>query len=223
MAREANSWDSTALNVAGSSNLANVGSLFVKRCVDLFVGGVMLIVTAPIFLAIILAIRAESSGRAVFRQPRVGLGGRTFGLLKFRTMIDGAEELRDDLLYLNETNGILFKMRNDPRITRVGRILRRFSLDELPQLINVLQGEMSLVGPRPIAVEDYDFDRPGMRSRLMVKPGLTGLWQVSGRSELTEEEMVELDHAYLERSNLFLDVRILLLTISAVLNGRGAY
>lgn len=194
-----------------------------KRGLDIAAAGIGLLLAAPLFFAIALAIRIESPGRAMFRQKRLGLRGRTFGVFKFRTMIDGADGLKTELRHQNGHNGFLFKLEDDPRITRVGRFLRRFSLDELPQLINVLRGEMSLVGPRPLPVEDCDFELDGMRTRLVVRPGLTGLWQVSGRSLLTDEEMLHLDHSYIARWSLTLDATIVLRTIPAVISGRGAY
>lgn len=196
---------------------------YLKRGLDIAVAGIGLLLVAPFLLAIALAIRIESPGRAMFRQRRIGLHGRTFGVYKFRTMIDGADELKTELRHQNGHNGVLFKLEADPRITRVGRFLRRFSLDELPQLLNVVRGEMSLVGPRPLPVEDCDFELDGMRTRLVVRPGLTGLWQVSGRSLLTDEEMIHLDHTYIARWSLALDATIVLRTIPAVISGRGAY
>lgn len=194
-----------------------------KRGLDVVIAAFALAVVSPLLLAVALVIRLETPGRAMFRQQRLGLRGRTFGVYKFRTMIDGADELKNDLRHENGHNVVLFKLEDDPRITRVGRILRRFSLDELPQLLNVVRGEMSLVGPRPLPVEDCDHELDGMRTRLVVRPGLTGLWQVSGRSLLTDEEMLHLDHAYIAEWSLVLDASIVLRTIPAVLTGRGAY
>ncbi|GIH69070.1 exopolysaccharide biosynthesis polyprenyl glycosylphosphotransferase [Sphaerimonospora thailandensis] len=195
----------------------------VKSGFDKIVAAVALLVTAVPMLAIAFVIRATSPGPALFRQTRVGRHGREFQVLKFRTMVADAERIKRDLLDDNESDGVLFKIRNDPRITRAGRVLRRYSLDELPQLINVLRGEMSLVGPRPplpAEVERYGTD---VRRRLVVKPGMTGLWQVSGRSDLSWEESVRLDLRYVENWSLMLDLQLLWKTWSAVTRGDGAY
>ncbi len=159
----------------------------------------------------------------LFRQERVGRGGTRFYLLKFRSMRQDADRIVQELLAYNEATGPLFKMRNDPRLTRVGRVLRRWSLDEWPQLWNVLKGEMSLVGPRPPLPREVEQYEPWHYRRLEVSPGITGLWQVSGRSELSFDEMVMLDLYYIENWSLGLDLRILLRTIPAVFRGRGAY
>ena len=174
-------------------------------------------------LVIVVLIRTTSEGPALFRQTRVGRGGRDFQVLKFRTMVNDAEKVKTTLLDENESNGVLFKIRNDPRITRVGGFLRRYSLDELPQLLNVVRGEMSLVGPRPPLPEEVERYGTDMRRRLVVKPGMTGLWQVSGRSDLTWEESVRLDLRYVENWSLILDLQILCKTWSAVTKGEGAY
>jgi exopolysaccharide biosynthesis polyprenyl glycosylphosphotransferase len=183
--------------------------------------GILLI--APVLVAIAAAVKFTSSGPVFYRQERVGAYGRHYTMFKFRSMVDGADAKLHELLSQNEGNGLLFKMRHDPRVTPVGRVLRRFSLDELPQLFNVLGGSMSLVGPRPplpSEVERYD---TSIRRRLLVKPGLTGLWQISGRSDLSWEESVRLDLRYVENWSLALDLLILWKTASAVLRSRGAY
>jgi len=174
-------------------------------------------------LLIALAIRLDSPGPVLFRQTRVGRGGRPFTLYKFRSMVAEAEMARASLAELNQADGPLFKIKDDPRCTRVGRILRRFSLDELPQFYNVLRGEMSLVGPRPALPEEVAQYQDWHKKRLEVTPGLTGLWQVRGRSELTFDEMMLLDIYYAENWSLGLDLRILLETIPKVLTGQGAY
>lgn len=197
--------------------------VFFKRAMDLVGAVAGLLILAPVFLAIVIAIRLESTGPSFFRQSRVGTGGRIFRVFKFRTMVDGAEEQKAALTGKNESDGCLFKIRDDPRLTRVGRLLRRSSLDELPQLLNILRGEMSLVGPRPLPVDDYDFEVPGMQLRLVVRPGLTGLWQVSGRSELGTAELIELDSYYVGSWSPLLDLRIIAQTVPAVLSGRGAH
>jgi len=174
-------------------------------------------------LAVLAAlIKLDSPGPVFFRQTRVGKGGQRFGIFKFRTMVADAEARKAELLDQNEAGG-LFKIADDPRITRVGRILRKTSLDELPQLLNVLRGEMSLVGPRPLPERDYERLEDWHRKRYLVLPGMTGLWQVSGRSELDFDELVRLDFLYLERWSIFLDLSILLKTIPAVIRARGAW
>ncbi|HEX5224842.1 MAG TPA: sugar transferase [Solirubrobacteraceae bacterium] len=194
-----------------------------KRTFDIIGASLLLIVLSPILLTIVLAVRLTSRGPIVFRSMRRGIGQRPFACLKFRTMHTDAEERQADLEELNEASGALFKIRHDPRLTRVGRILRRFSLDELPQLVNVLRGDMSLVGPRPLPERDYAMLDDWHRKRYLVLPGITGLWQVSGRSELDFDDLVHLDFLYLERWSLALDLTILLKTVPAVLMRRGAY
>jgi len=195
----------------------------VKRTFDLVGSLLLLLVLSPVLLAAALAIRLTSRGPVLYRSMRPGTGGRPFACLKFRTMVSGAESLQDELEEHNELGGALFKIREDPRITHVGRFLRRWSLDELPQLFNVLRGEMSLVGPRPLPQRDYDRLEDWHRKRYLVLPGMTGLWQVSGRSELDFDELVRLDFLYLERWSVFLDLTILLKTIPAVIRARGAW
>jgi exopolysaccharide biosynthesis polyprenyl glycosylphosphotransferase len=195
----------------------------IKRLMDLAVGSVLLFMFAPIMLLIAILIRLDSPGSIIFSQKRVGRGGRTFSAFKFRSMREGAEEERDQLSKLNEATGPLFKIRNDPRRTRLGRFIRRTSLDELPQFFNVLRGEISLVGPRaPLPTEVAQY-REWHKRRLDVPQGLTGLSQVSGRSELTFDEMVMLDIYYIENWSPWLDLWILLKTIPTVLLARGAY
>jgi exopolysaccharide biosynthesis polyprenyl glycosylphosphotransferase len=194
-----------------------------KRVFDIAGATLLLALLSPLLLAIVIAVRVSSRGPIVFRSVRRGIGQRPFACLKFRTMHTDAEEQQDDLEEFNEASGALFKIREDPRLTRVGRLLRRFSLDELPQLVNVLRGEMSLVGPRPLPQRDYDMLEDWHRKRYLVLPGITGLWQVSGRSELDFDDLVHLDFIYLEHWSLALDLTILLKTIPAVLSRRGAY
>jgi lipopolysaccharide/colanic/teichoic acid biosynthesis glycosyltransferase len=170
-----------------------------------------------------IAIKITSRGPVLYRSMRPGIGGRPFPCLKFRTMVKGAEHLQERLEEHNEVGGALFKIREDPRVTRVGRFLRRWSLDELPQLFNVIRGQMSLVGPRPLPQRDYDRLDDWHRKRYLVLPGMTGLWQVSGRSELDFDELVRLDFLYLERWSVFLDLTIMLKTIPAVFRTRGAW
>jgi exopolysaccharide biosynthesis polyprenyl glycosylphosphotransferase len=177
----------------------------------------------PVLLGIALAVKVTSRGPVFFRQQRVGRDGQTFSMLKFRSMVTGADRMVEALADESDGNGVLFKKKDDPRITSVGKVLRRYSLDELPQLINVIQGDMSLVGPRPplpTEVERYGFD---MHRRFLVKPGLTGLWQVSGRSDLSWDDSVRIDVRYVENWSLTFDFMILWKTVGAVLRGSGAY
>lgn len=195
----------------------------VKGFVDRAVSSVALTLLLPLLAAIALAIKVDSRGPVLFRQTRVGQGGREFGVYKFRTMVVNADALLAALAVRNETDGLMFKMRDDPRVTRIGRLLRKWSLDELPQLVNVLLGHMSLVGPRPplpSEVARYDGD---VARRLLVKPGMTGLWQVSGRSDLSWEDGIRLDLYYVENWSLAADLTILWKTFGAVVNSRGAY
>ncbi len=195
----------------------------IKRAFDLVVAALLVLVLAPLMVGAAAAIRLSSRGPVLYRSMRPGIGGRPFACLKFRTMVEGAEHLQDDLELHNEVGGAIFKIKDDPRVTPVGRFLRRWSLDELPQLFNVLRGEMSLVGPRPLPQRDYNRLEDWHRKRYLVLPGLTGLWQVSGRSELDFDELVRLDFLYLERWSVFLDMTIILKTIPAVFRARGAW
>jgi exopolysaccharide biosynthesis polyprenyl glycosylphosphotransferase len=195
----------------------------VKRTFDIVVASLLLVVLAPLMLALALAIRLTSRGPVIYRSSRPGLGGSAFACLKFRTMRRDADERQADVESLNEASGAIFKIRDDPRLTPVGRVLRRFSLDELPQLINVLRGQMSLVGPRPLPLRDFERLDSWHKKRYLVLPGITGLWQVSGRSDLDFDDLVRLDFLYLERWSPFLDLTILLKTVPAVIRRRGAY
>jgi exopolysaccharide biosynthesis polyprenyl glycosylphosphotransferase len=195
----------------------------VKEVVERSLAALALLLLAPLLAVVALLIRADSTGPALFRQQRVGRDGRGFTMYKFRTMACTAEQDRAQLVDRNEGAGLLFKVRTDPRVTRIGAVLRRYSLDELPQLWNVVNGTMALVGPRPALPDEvarYDLDP---RRRLAVKPGLTGLWQVSGRSDLDWEQSVRLDLRYVDNWSLRLDAEILLRTVRAVLDHRGAY
>jgi len=194
-----------------------------KRSFDLLVASIVLFLAAPVMIAIAIAIKLSSRGPAIYRSERPGIGGRPFVCLKFRTMRDHADQVQLDLESLNEQSGALFKIRDDPRLTPIGRLLRRFSLDELPQLINVIRGEMSLVGPRPLPMRDFELLEEWHKKRYLVLPGITGLWQVSGRAELDFDDLVRLDFLYLEQWSVFLDLSILLKTVPAVLSRRGAY
>jgi exopolysaccharide biosynthesis polyprenyl glycosylphosphotransferase len=194
-----------------------------KRGFDLVVSGAVAVVGLPFWLLVAAAIKLETRGPILYVDRRVGVGEREFGMLKFRTMVADAAAHQDALELANEASGALFKIRDDPRVTRVGRVLRRLSLDEMPQVLNVLRGEMSLVGPRPLPLRDYRLLEDWHRKRYLVLPGVTGLWQISGRSNLTFDDLVRLDFTYLENWSLWLDVSIILRTIPAVLAGKGAY
>jgi exopolysaccharide biosynthesis polyprenyl glycosylphosphotransferase len=194
-----------------------------KRTFDVLIGATIVVVGLPLWLVIAAAVKLTSAGPVFYRDRRVGLGEREFGMLKFRTMYADAAERQDALEAANEAHGPLFKIKNDPRVTPVGRILRKYSLDEVPQVLNVLRGEMSLVGPRPLPVRDYVQLEPWHRKRYLVLPGMTGLWQVSGRIELTFDDLVRLDFYYLENWSIWLDITILAKTLPAVLARRGAY
>jgi len=196
---------------------------FVKRAADLLLTGLGVVVVSPVLAAIALAIKLDDGGPIIFRQTRVGLDGSTFTMLKFRSMHLDAEARLAELRAKNPSIGLMFKMEDDPRITRVGRFLRKFSLDELPQVFNVLAGSMSLVGPRPPLQSEVDVYENHARRRLLVTPGLTGLWQVSGRSLLSWEETVRLDLRYVENWTFTLDLLILWKTFSAVATRRGAF
>jgi exopolysaccharide biosynthesis polyprenyl glycosylphosphotransferase len=195
----------------------------VKGVVDRMGAAILLVLFAPLMVFVALIVMVDSRGGAFYRQRRVGKDGREFTIVKFRTMVAGADRARDALADRNEGAGLLFKLRRDPRVTGVGAVLRRYSIDELPQLFNVLTGSMSLVGPRPPLPEESAAYGPVIRRRLLVKPGLTGLWQISGRSDLSWEEAVRLDLRYVEDWSLALDTVILWKTLRAVLYGQGAY
>lgn len=194
-----------------------------KRTFDLVAATLLLIGLSPLLVASALAVRLTSRGPVLYHSIRPGVGGKPFACFKFRTMYFGADRQQAELEALNEAGGAIFKIRDDPRVTPVGRFLRRYSIDELPQLMNVLRGEMSLVGPRPLPERDYARLEEWHKKRYLVMPGITGLWQVSGRSELDFDDLVRLDFLYLERWSVFLDLTILLKTIPAVFTRRGAF
>jgi exopolysaccharide biosynthesis polyprenyl glycosylphosphotransferase len=199
------------------------GRQIVKSVFDKVLAASALLLLLPVFVLVASVIRVDSSGPALFRQTRVGKDGKEFTVYKFRTMVSDAEQIKTNLRELNESDGVLFKIRNDPRITSVGAWLRRRSVDELPQLFNVMRGDMSLVGPRPPLPEEVAKYGDDVRRRLLVKPGITGLWQVNGRSDLSWEESVRLDLRYVENWSLILDLQILWKTWPAVTRGEGAY
>jgi exopolysaccharide biosynthesis polyprenyl glycosylphosphotransferase len=201
-----------------------------KRVFDVIIASIVLIVLSPILLLTALAITLESGKPVLFKQKRSAIkNGKLFNFYKYRSMIVNADELKDSLFEKNESDGALFKMKDDPRLTKVGRIIRKFSIDELPQLINVLKGEMSIVGPRPLPVKDFENIKETphfwklIKERERTKPGMTGLWQVSGRSGIGFEDMIWLDLYYVENQSLLFDLEILFSTIPVVLFGKGAY
>ncbi len=218
----ADSFDEMPITTLHSVPLDNIQTV-IKEFLDFLLSAVCLIMLLPVFVVIALAIKLNSEGPVFFFQERVGLNKRKFRLLKFRTMVKEAEAMQQEFEHLNEMDGAAFKIKTDPRITRVGRILRRTSLDELPQLVNVLRGDMSLVGPRPLPIRDYrGFDKDWHRRRFSVRPGITCLWQIKGRTSIAFERWMELDMEYIDNWSLWLDIKILLKTIPAVLKGSGA-
>jgi exopolysaccharide biosynthesis WecB/TagA/CpsF family protein len=211
------------INAYRATGLAAMISAGAKRTVDLLASALLLVLLAPVLLGVALAIKLEDRGPVLFRQIRIGANGRPFTMLKFRSMHIDAEARRAALLAQSERDSVCFKMRKDPRITRVGAIIRRFSLDELPQIINVLLGSMSLVGPRPALPAEVASYQGRSWQRLGGKPGITCIWQVSGRAEIQFEQQVEMDITYLGGRSLATDIGLLLRTIPAVISGRGAY
>ena len=218
------------LHVLGSAPVVTFSSvpmdtvrLVVKRAVDIVGSSALLVLTSPLMLVAYLVVRLDSTGAPIFAQERVGLNKRRFQIYKFRTMVLDAERLQGQLEANNEAQGPVFKIRNDPRITRVGKLLRKTSIDELPQLFNVLRGDMSLVGPRPLPIRDYTgFSQDWQRRRFSVRPGITCLWQVSGRSSISFDQWMRLDMEYIDQWSLWLDLKILARTIPAVVRGSGA-
>jgi exopolysaccharide biosynthesis WecB/TagA/CpsF family protein len=206
-----------------ATGLAAMIGAGIKRCLDLFASALICLLLAPVSLGVALAIWLEDRGPALFRQTRIGANGRPFTMLKFRSMHIDAEARRVALVAQSERDSVCFKMRRDPRITRVGAIIRRFSLDELPQIVNVLTGDMSLVGPRPALPSEVATYTGRSWQRLGGKPGITCIWQVSGRAEIAFDQQVEMDISYLRRRSLVTDIGLLLRTIPAVIGGRGAY
>jgi lipopolysaccharide/colanic/teichoic acid biosynthesis glycosyltransferase len=196
----------------------------VKRAIDIIGSLSMLLILSPLMLAVAIAIDVTSPGHVIFVQRRIGKDGRPFRMWKFRSMVDGAEAIRDRHAHQNRhTHGPVFKIPDDPRVTQVGRVIRRLSIDELPQLVNVLRGDMSLVGPRPALPEEFALCDEHVRQRTLVKPGLTCIWQVSGRSDVDFLRWVDMDLEYIQTWSLRLDLKLLLLTIPAVVRGQGAY
>lgn len=196
---------------------------FFKRISDIILSAVGLVCLAPVFLILAIWIMVDDFGNPFYSQVRVGKDGRHFRMWKFRSMVKNADALKKELLELNEVQGAMFKMKEDPRVTRVGRFIRKYSLDELPQLFNVLKGDMSLVGPRPPLPEEVEQYTDYHKQRLLVTPGCTGLWQVTARSEVNFEEMVELDLDYIQRRGFILDLWILIMTVKIMIKPNGAY
>ena len=195
----------------------------VKRALDVVLGSVLILLTFPLMLVAAIAVKLTSRGPVLFVQDRVGLNKRIFGVYKFRTMVTDAEKLQTELEVQNEMDAPVFKVKNDPRITKVGRWLRKISIDELPQLVNVLKGDMSLVGPRPLPVRDYEgFSQDWQRRRFSIRPGITCIWQISGRSDTSFDDWMKLDMEYIDNWSLSGDLKILFKTIPAVINGKGA-
>ncbi|MGB9471023.1 MAG: sugar transferase [Candidatus Acidiferrum sp.] len=218
----ADEFDGGAHITAHSGSLDGWPSL-VKRGLDVAVSTVSLVILSPLLAAVALAIKFMSKGPVLFRQERIGLNKRRFLIYKFRTMVPNADKMLPDLESLNEVAGPVFKIKNDPRMTPIGRLLRRTSIDELPQLFNVLQGDMSLVGPRPLPVRDYEgFNEDWQRRRFSIRPGITCLWQVNGRSSISFDQWMQLDLEYIDQWSLWLDLKILARTVPAVLKGSGA-
>ncbi len=197
--------------------------LIVKRVIDMIGATVALILALPVMIGATIAVKLQSPGPVFFKQYRLGKNGKPFLLYKFRSMTASAPDIRDSLQDANEASGPVFKIKADPRMTPVGRILRKYSIDELPQLFHVLTGQMSLVGPRPPIPAEVDSYEPWQTERLAVKPGLTCIWQVSGRSDIGFDEWVRLDIEYVRTRSLWLDIKLLALTIPAVITARGAY
>ncbi len=210
-------------HIATYTGMRDGWALLVKRILDLAISSVLLVVLSPLLLVVAALIKLTSNGPVFFRQERMGINKRRFVIYKFRTMIPNAEEMMESLEDLNEVSGPVFKIVDDPRITSIGRFLRRTSIDELPQLFNILKGDMSLVGPRPLPVRDYQgFNQDWQRRRFTVRPGITCLWQVNGRSAIPFEQWMRLDLQYMDEWSLWLDLKILARTIPAVLRGSGA-
>jgi exopolysaccharide biosynthesis polyprenyl glycosylphosphotransferase len=210
-------------HITAHSGSSDTWALLAKRILDIVVSSVLLVLFAPLLAAVALLIKLDSDGPVMFRQERIGLNKRRFKIYKFRTMVANAEKMMAELEKMNEVSGPVFKIKNDPRRTRMGGFLRRTSIDELPQLINVLTGDMSLVGPRPLPVRDFEgFNEDWQRRRFSIRPGITCLWQVNGRSGISFEKWMELDLQYMDEWSFWLDLKILARTVPAVLRGSGA-
>ena len=196
--------------------------LIAKRATDIVLSSIGLLLLSPIMIIVAIAIKIDSKGPIIFKQTRVGKDEVLFGMYKFRSMVSNAEELRDDLQSKNEMSGPMFKMKNDPRITKVGRFIRKTSIDELPQLVNVLKGDMSLVGPRPSLPREVKEFKPWMKERLIIKPGITCFWQVSGRNNISFEEWMKLDIRYVREMNYWLDIKLIFKTFFVLFGDENA-
>lgn len=196
---------------------------FLKRVMDITISGAALILLSPVFLITALAIALEDGGPVIYRQNRNGMNGAVFCMYKFRSMCKDAEKIHKTLLDQNELDGPAFKLKDDPRVTKIGRFIRRTSIDELPQLINIIKGEMSLVGPRPLPTYETEQCNEYQRQRLLVKPGLTCYWQCSGRNDIPFNEWMEMDLQYIKEASLLIDIKIIIKTFGSVIGGKGAY
>lgn len=196
--------------------------VFIKRCMDLILSLIGIVILIPVFIITAIAIKVESKGKVIFVQERVGYKGKKFKMYKFRSMVSDAEELKSKLLDKNEMSGPMFKMREDPRVTKVGKFIRKTSIDELPQIINVIKGEMSLVGPRPSLPSEVENFEEWMLERLSVKPGLTCYWQISGRNDIDFEDWMKLDIRYVRERNLLVDIKLVLKTFLVLLGDKHA-
>ncbi|MBS5885550.1 MAG: exopolysaccharide biosynthesis polyprenyl glycosylphosphotransferase [Clostridium sp.] len=203
--------------------MEDISYLILKRIIDIIGSIIGIVLVSPVLLVTAVLIKLESKGRIFFSQTRVGLHGKEFKIYKFRSMVDGAEALRKSIEHKNEMSGPMFKVRDDPRITKIGRFIRKTSIDELPQLINVLKGEMSLVGPRPSLPSEVEKFEPWMLKRLEVKPGLTCYWQVSGRNNIGFEDWMKLDINYVNYRNIRLDIKLIFKTIILLFGDKNAY
>ncbi len=206
-----------------SWHLVVKSTLIIKRCFDIILSIILILALSPVFLITAIFIKLEDRGPAIYCQQRVGLKGKRFTIYKFRSMVINADRIRNDIENLNETQSLIFKIKKDPRLTRTGKIIRKLSIDELPQLFNVLKGDMSIVGPRPPLPSEVSQYRLRDLKRLDVTPGLTCFWQVSGRSNIGFDGQVDLDLQYIESQSIWTDIKLLFKTIPAVLTGKGAY
>ena len=209
-------------NLEDESKKVSIFYIFSKRAIDIFGAIVGLLLLSPILLIVAIAIKIESKGPVIFSQQRIGLKGKEFKMYKLRSMVEDAEELKKDLMKDNEMSGPMFKMKDDPRVTRVGRFIRKTSIDELPQLINVLKGDMSLVGPRPSLPKEVIKFKPWMKKRLDVKPGLTCYWQVSGRNSIGFKEWMKLDIKYVEERSFLVDIKLIFKTFFVLFGDKNA-
>jgi len=206
-----------------SWHLVVKSTLIIKRCFDAIISILLILILSPVFLITVILIKLEDRGPVIYCQQRVGLRGKRFTMYKFRSMVPDADRIRNELENLNETQSLIFKIKKDPRLTRTGKIIRKLSIDELPQLFNVLKGDMSIVGPRPPLPSEVSKYRLRDLKRLDVTPGLTCIWQVSGRSNIGFDGQVDLDLQYIESQSIWTDIKLLFKTIPAVLTGKGAY